>query len=294
LSENKFPGANIFIGEKNMANIFAITTVTDVIKADAAGTASAVFTVTNSLGRSVRGIAGARALENTQQNWLDIEGETERDFPVGGTQQFTVNFHKPAAQGGTAVKFPFRLDVASSSNPDEEFTEGPTVTVEIVTAVLPAPAKSSSWWLILAAAAIIVLVGGSILFLVFSGKGNNGGNANVQPSPTPGQGGVTGTWINKKATVEAPVTRMEIEQTAGSDFNVVFASVGSARAFGPINGRMVGDGVGEAEGPIETGYVIIQLNRVGQDQLAVTVFFYANASGPQGVPVSYKQTLTKQ
>ncbi len=177
-----------------MANIFAITTATEEIKADKDGKARAVFTVTNNSHKPVRGIAKAKVLGNTQQDWLDVEGETERDFAASGTQQYTVNFHKTAAgAAGATEKFPFRLDVASASNPDEQFTEGPTVTVEVTSAPSPVTKKPFPWWL------IAVIVGGLlivalILFLLLQrgcrsdepvGNSNNtGNNSNTNNLPT--------------------------------------------------------------------------------------------------------------
>lgn len=161
-----------------MANIFVITTAEEDLKADAAGKASAIFTVTNNSNKPVRAIARAKALENTRQEWLDIEGETERDFSSRGTQQFTVSFSKPAtpaAPGAPAQppeKFPFRLDVASSTNPDEEFAEGPVVRVEVATATEPVK-KAFPWWII-AVIAGVLLIGGLVLFLVMQrGCGTN-------------------------------------------------------------------------------------------------------------------------
>lgn len=155
-----------------MGNIFAITTITDDLKADKDGKVNAVFTVTNTSSKPVRGMAKAKALGNTQQSWLDVEGETERDFAGNGTQQFTVNFHKTAAgaPGTPAEKFPFRLDMASALNPDEQFTEGPTVNVEVTSAPQPVTAKPFPWWLIaVIGGALLILI--LILVLVFRGCG---------------------------------------------------------------------------------------------------------------------------
>src|ERR1041384_2757886 len=168
-----------------MANIFAITTATDDIKADAEGKASADYTVTNTSNKPMRGIAKARTLGNTQQDWLSVEGETERDFSANGTQQFTVNFRKPptqAAAGGpvTPEKFPFRLDVSSALNPDEQFTEGPTINVEVTPAAPKPPPKPFPWWIIPIIAGVLALIIGVILFFAFCGKG----------------GKFAGTWVN--------------------------------------------------------------------------------------------------
>src|ERR1044072_331644 len=138
-----------------MENIFVITTTTENIKADAAGKASVIFTVTNTSNKPQRGIAKAKALGSTQQGWLKIEGEIEKDFGAGGTQQFTVNFKSTGTETG---KFPFRLDVASESNPDEEFTEGPPVNVETA-APPPVVKKGFPWW-------ILAVIGGLLLIII--------------------------------------------------------------------------------------------------------------------------------
>ncbi len=119
-----------------MANSFAVTSLaTEPLKLDPSGKAIVVFTVTNTTSKPLRGLAKAKALGNTKQEWLSIAGETERDFPAGGTQQFTVNFNPsatfPASAPLSAGKYEFRLNVASAINSDEDFTEGQVAAVEI-------------------------------------------------------------------------------------------------------------------------------------------------------------------
>jgi beta-lactam-binding protein with PASTA domain len=173
-----------------MAQTFTITTTaTDVLKTDDKGHAEAVFTVTNTTARPVRGMASARALESTQQEWLQIRGETERDFSPGRTQQFVVTFDAPVAtapsggqkSGGTqtpgsgtptgaaaADKYSFRFYVASAMNPDEDFTESPVVKVELPAAKpVPPPPPPRKWWLIILIAAVVVIgIGIGIFFLI--------------------------------------------------------------------------------------------------------------------------------
>ena len=203
-----------------MGNIFAITTVAEDIKADASGKASAVFTVTNTSNKPIRGIAKSKALGNTEQGWLDIEGEMERDFAGNGTQQFTVNFAKPSppvAAGSapaTTEKFPFRLDIASSSNPDEQFTEGPIVNVEVKGAGAPPVKKPFPLWLILVIAGAGLLVIGLILFLVFQ-KGCN--------STSQAPANFEGTWRPDNTDPNFTfIASMEIKQS-GKDVQVKLA-----------------------------------------------------------------------
>ena len=123
-----------------MRNSFSVTTTSDVIKADASGRAQAAYTVTNTSSRPVRGLATVKAQGTTKREWLSIAGETERDFAAGATENFTVNF---AATGASAGKYPFRLDVAAAVNPDEDFTEGQVVNVEVGGATVTPVAKKA-------------------------------------------------------------------------------------------------------------------------------------------------------
>lgn len=158
-----------------MANIFAITTATNTVKADPNGNAAIVFTATNSTSRPVRGVGKIEPAGNTQQAWLRIEGENERDFAPGGTQQFTVTFSKPPGGSNApnapqpAEKFPFSLNLYDVSNPDENFTEGPLVTVETQERKAKEPAKFPLW--IIPVAAVLLIFAGIIGWLVLRGSG---------------------------------------------------------------------------------------------------------------------------
>jgi beta-lactam-binding protein with PASTA domain len=147
-----------------MASSFKITTTaTELIKINPDGRTAVVFTVTNTAPRPVRGIAKAKALNNSKQEWLKVEGETERDFAPGGTQQLTVNFN---AQGAAPGTYSFRLDIASSANPDEDFSESPPVAIEIAEIKQPAKKKLSIWIWLIPVILGVILIGGLIIWLV--------------------------------------------------------------------------------------------------------------------------------
>ena len=149
-------------GPEHPGRSFTTTTATETLRADAKGHVEAVFTVTNTSARPSRGLAKVRPLGDTKQEWLRLQGDAERDFASGATQQFTVSFDGPAS---VVRKCPFRLDVASALNPDEDFTEGPIVTVEMVARTVPTK-KKFPLWIIFVVLGVVLLIGGVVLWLV--------------------------------------------------------------------------------------------------------------------------------
>jgi hypothetical protein len=250
-----------------MANIFAITAVTEDIKADMDGKATVAFTVTNTSSKPMRGIAKARPLGNTQQDWLAVEGETERDFSANGTQQFTVDFSKPlvpAAAGSSVApeKFPFRLDVFSALNPDEQFTEGPTVKVEVTPPVQKPPPKPFPWRIILVVVGVLIITAG-ILFFVFWGKGS---------------GKFSGTWVNANPAATPPqnisfvITKLEIEHS-GKDLKIhAFNKCApAADCDGGVATGSVVDGVGKVTLDHGIIYHLIDIKDDGEDKIKAIV-----------------------
>src|SRR5512147_3104174 len=124
-----------------MSRPFAITAAAETLELDANGRGEVSFTVSNSSGRPLRGQAKGKALDSTKQEWLSVAGETERDFSANATQQISVQVTVPA--GTPPGKYTFRLDVASAANPDEDYTEGPVVSIEVK--ATEAPAKAFPW-----------------------------------------------------------------------------------------------------------------------------------------------------
>lgn len=147
-----------------MANLFAVTTVADKLKAEN-GNATTVFTVTNTTSRPLRGVARIKTMGSTEAAWIKIEGEAEHDFPAGGTHQYSVNFSKTPTASQPAETFPFRFDAISTNNPDEDFTEGPIVTVEFPEKKEPI-VKPFPWWIAAVAAVLLLLIGGVVLWRV--------------------------------------------------------------------------------------------------------------------------------
>src|SRR5215510_13016403 len=137
-----------------MNRIFAITTASDRVPTGGDGRGEITFTVTNSSARSLRGQLRVRPLGSTNVEWLNIAGETERNFSPNATQQVVVKVSVPP--GTPAGKYQFRLDTVSLINPDDDFTEGPTIDLEVKATEVPK--KAFPWWIIAAAAGAVVLI----------------------------------------------------------------------------------------------------------------------------------------
>ena len=138
-----------------MARPFAITTANTTIQLDAKGAGEVSFTVTNSSKHSLRGRARVVAKDPTNESWLSIAGETERDFPPDATQQFTLRVQVP--QGSPAGTYRCAISVASIENPDEEYADSPVVAFEVKQSEV-AP-KKFPWWIIIVVVAVLVVTG---------------------------------------------------------------------------------------------------------------------------------------
>jgi hypothetical protein len=72
-----------------MARVFDITAASDTVRLDGKGQGEIPFTASNVSGRPLRGRAFLVPQDAASKPWLSVSGEAERDFPAGGTQQFT-------------------------------------------------------------------------------------------------------------------------------------------------------------------------------------------------------------
>ncbi len=137
--------------------IFAITAARETVSLDNQGRAGVSFTASNTGPKPMAGQAKLISIGSTKESWLSLEGEHERKFAKGEAQQFTV---KVAAPPGTPVgKYSFRLNIISVENPDDEFTEGPSVSFEVKELAPAAVAPRKFPWWIVAVAACLCLAG---------------------------------------------------------------------------------------------------------------------------------------
>jgi hypothetical protein len=149
-----------------MNSIFAITAASERVSVGGDGRGEITFTVTNSSARPLRGRLRVRPLGSTKGEWFNIVGETERAFSPNATQQVVVKVAAPP--GAPAGKYQFRLDAFSVINPDDDFTEGPTIDLEVK--ATEAPKKAFPWRLIAAAAGAVILIV-TLTWLLWPGGG---------------------------------------------------------------------------------------------------------------------------
>ena len=148
--------------------IFAITAARDTVTLDNQGRAEVSFTVSNTGPKPIAGRAKLISIGSTKETWLSLEGEHERKFAKGEAQQFTVKIAAPP--GTPAGKYSFRLNIISVENPDDEFTEGPSVSFEVKEMAPAAVAPRKFPWWIVAVAGMLVLGAGIITWLLIPQK----------------------------------------------------------------------------------------------------------------------------
>jgi len=137
-----------------MNRVFTITAASERVPVGGDGRGETTFTVTNSSARPLRGQLRVRPLGSTKGEWLSIVGETERPFSPNAAQQVVVKVATPS--GAPAGKYQFRLDAVSVINPDDDFTEGPAVDLEVKAA--EGPKKAFPWWIVAAAGGAVILI----------------------------------------------------------------------------------------------------------------------------------------
>jgi len=150
-----------------MGSLFTVTTTESKLQLkDRQGVAT--FTVSNTSGRPLRGRALLQSDDPTSEDWLSLEGDVERNFPVDGTEQYTVKLNVP--ENAPAGSYPFRLDMVNVERPDEDYTQGQTVTVEVPEA--ESEPKPFPVWIVLVGLGALLL-GGLGVFLLWPEPGED-------------------------------------------------------------------------------------------------------------------------
>jgi hypothetical protein len=162
---------------QEMSSAFAITTAANSVRLDNSRRGQASFTVSNTSERELVSRAQVEPQDGASPAWFTITGEPKRNFAVGGTEQFVVQIAVPVDV--PAGSYSFRLNALGVDNPDEDYTQGQSVTFE-VPAVQPEK-KTFPWWIILVGVGVLVV--GGVIFAVLSGR-NVEEDAEAQASAT--------------------------------------------------------------------------------------------------------------
>lgn len=152
---------------------FAVTAAGGTVTLDDSGVARASFTVTNTTSQAVTGELLTRPSDPAKPEWFAIDGESVRDFGPNAAQDVVVKLNVPP--GSPPASYSFRLDAVSEDDPDEDYTEGPSVAFDVA-APPPQKKRKFPWWILVVAGAIVlVLVIGVVVFLLT--RGDDGGKA---------------------------------------------------------------------------------------------------------------------
>ena len=136
-----------------MPNLFSITTTTNTLRLDEKRQGDVTFTVSNASEHPMRGRALLQPEDPKATAWLHLEGDVERDFPETGTERYTATITVP--QDAPPGSYAFRLDMVNAKRPDEDYTRGQTITIEVPEA--EPKKKPFPWWKALVATAVLLL-----------------------------------------------------------------------------------------------------------------------------------------
>ena len=158
-----------------MPNLFSITTTTNTVRLDEKRQGEVTFTVSNASERPMRGRALPQPEDPKAADWLRLEGEAERDFPEAGTERYTVTITVP--EGAPPGSYALRLDMVNVQRPDEDYTRGQTITVEVPKA--EPNKKPFPVWPVLVGLGVLLLV-----FLLWPREGTTHERMMLTPDPS--------------------------------------------------------------------------------------------------------------
>jgi hypothetical protein len=135
---------------------FTVTTASEKVTLDDSGAARASFTVTNTSAQTLKGRLLPRPYDPAKLEWFSIVGESVRDFAPNATEQVVVQLNVPPTS--PPGSYSFRLDAVSAVEPDEDYTEGPSVAFDVAAPPPPPPKKKFPWWILAIVGAVVLLI----------------------------------------------------------------------------------------------------------------------------------------
>ena len=191
---------------------------------------TAVFSVNNVTGDSMRGRLSVQVNDGATDSWFTLDGERERLFPAQESQTVSVRVMVPP--GALPGDYRFHLRVVAVNDPDNDSAESPLVSTTVT--ATPAPVKKSFpiWAIILIAVLVLAAAGFGVWKLVSSG----GDEPKPAPTATAAEqsqwfaGTWTGTIDGRPATMRWRVTGSGKGRQIVGEF-----SDGSSGSYVPLN-----------------------------------------------------------
>ena len=224
---------------------FTVTAAGQNVTLDATGAAQASFTVTNTSAQALDGRLLTRPNDPAKADWFSIAGNSVRTFAPNAAVQVVVQLDVPPTTA--PGPYSFRLDAVSEADPDEDFTEGPSVAFDVTAAPAP-PKKKFPWWILaIVGAVVLLIIIGVVIWLLTKDSGS-------KPIPTTPLTPVPHVTGMRQAEAEATLTAAGF-QTSVVPVRVAFRSmVGTVRSQSPAArtpkpaGTVVRIGVGRLVG----------------------------------------------
>lgn len=146
-----------------MARAFDITSTTSRVELNGSSQGTVSFTISNKLGAAVTVRASVSPTGTSKAEWMSFPEGAERALTADGTAVIPVKVSVPA--GTPPGAYGFGLLVASLTNPDENYDQGPAVAFTVAEAKAPVK-KPFPWWIVAVAAGVVLLTGGVVFALV--------------------------------------------------------------------------------------------------------------------------------
>lgn len=213
-----------------------VTLVSSTVALDPQRRGRAAFTVSNQGSHVIRARVKVVALGPAQGAWFTIEGNAERDFPAGITQQVRVLVAVPASVA--LGRYLFRVDVVGVQNPDEDSASGPAVAFELTGRVPVPPRRPTGYLATLSGAVLGALALGAVgavpaaLFALLSLS-----RTSVETVQTVlVVGGLLGSWAGAVggAYVSLRIQGFEGAATTAGFLAIAYPIVAAPLAFGGI------------------------------------------------------------
>jgi hypothetical protein len=156
---------------------FTVTAAGQKIQLDSKGAGQAQYTVTNASPNELKGRLIATPQDPAKAEWFSIDGEATRDFAPGAAEQVLLKMAVPA--GTPPATYSVRLDAVSEVAPDEDFTEGPSVSFDVTLPPPPVPWWKKYWWIFVIIGVVLLAAIGVAVWLLTKGNGS------ATPTTTP-------------------------------------------------------------------------------------------------------------